>query len=205
MSDTLARPESETYSDFRGERPRNKEFELRGLNHLALVCRDMARTVEFYEGVLGMPLIKTLELPGGAGQHFFFDIGNGDSLAFFWFPGAPEPVEGVVTAKNLPGAGDFVTAMGGMNHLAFDVPAELFEEYREKLVAKGIEVSPIMNHDNSVSTVSKELHPGVFVRSMYFRDPDGILLELAAWTRHLEAEEASLPPADENGQRVSKA
>lgn len=61
-------------------------FELRGINHLALVCRDMARTVEFYEGVLGMPLVKTVELPAGMGQHFFFDCGGGDLLAFFWSP-----------------------------------------------------------------------------------------------------------------------
>jgi catechol 2,3-dioxygenase-like lactoylglutathione lyase family enzyme len=43
-----------------------------GINHLALVCRDMAETQRFYEGVLGMPLVKTLALPDG-GQHFFFD------------------------------------------------------------------------------------------------------------------------------------
>src|SRR5688500_9869328 len=58
---------------------RNTEFELKGINHLALVSSDMARTVDFYTNVLGMPLIKTLEIPGGA-QHFFFDCGNGDSL-----------------------------------------------------------------------------------------------------------------------------
>ena len=69
---------------------KNTEFEFRGINHLALVCRDMERTVDFYCNVLGMPLIKTIELPNNMGQHFFFDIGNGDSLAFFWFPNAPE-------------------------------------------------------------------------------------------------------------------
>ena len=36
-------------------RRENKEFELRGVNHLALVCKDMARTVDFYTNVLGMP------------------------------------------------------------------------------------------------------------------------------------------------------
>ena len=39
----------------------NSEFELRGVNHVALVCSDMRRTVGFYSGVLGMPLIKTIE------------------------------------------------------------------------------------------------------------------------------------------------
>ena len=65
----------------------NEKFEIRGVNHIALVCADMARTVRFYRDVLGMPLVKTIELPGGMGQHFFFDIGNDDCLAFFWFPG----------------------------------------------------------------------------------------------------------------------
>ena len=63
-----------------------KRFELRGINHLALVCRDMEVTVDFYTNVLGMPLVKTIELPAGMGQHFFFDCGGGDCLAFFWFP-----------------------------------------------------------------------------------------------------------------------
>ena len=46
---------------------RNEEFDLGGVNHLALVCSDMKRTVEFYTDVLGMPLIKTLDLPNGHG------------------------------------------------------------------------------------------------------------------------------------------
>jgi catechol 2,3-dioxygenase-like lactoylglutathione lyase family enzyme len=83
-------------------RPVNREFDIRGINHLALVCSDMARTVEFYQGVLGMPLIKTIELPGGMGQHFFFDLGNGDALAFFWFPDAPAAHPGVTNPAGLP-------------------------------------------------------------------------------------------------------
>ena len=69
----------------------NTKFEIRGVNHIALVSSDMARTVRFYRDVLGMPLVKTIDMPGGA-QHFFFDIGNDDCLAFFWFPGA-KPAE----------------------------------------------------------------------------------------------------------------
>ena len=49
----------------------NSEFEFRGINHLALVCKDMERTVDFYTNILGMPLTKTIELPGNMGQHFF--------------------------------------------------------------------------------------------------------------------------------------
>ncbi len=162
--------------------PRNKEFEIRGVNHLALVCKDMAKTVEFYRDVLGMPLIKTLDLPGGMGQHFFFDIGNGDSLAFFWFPNAPEAAPGISAPSQLPGAGDIRTAHGSMNHVAFDVPPEKFDEYVAKLHAKGVRVGAVMNHDNSPRQVSEEVTPDVWVRSVYFWDPDGVMLEFASWT-----------------------
>lgn len=162
---------------------KNAEFDLQGVSHVALVCRDMARTVDFYSNVLGMPLIKTIELPGGMGQHFFFDIGNGDAVAFFWFPGAPPAVPGIASAPALPGLGELTTAVGSMNHLAFQVAPERFDEYVEKLQAKGIEVGPVLNHDDSPRGVSRDVTPDVFVRSVYFFDPDGILLELAAWTR----------------------
>ena len=163
-------------------KPVNREFEIRGVNHLALVCRDMAKTVEFYRDVLGTPLVKTIDLPGGMGQHFFFDIGNGDSLAFFWFPNAPAAAPGVSAPAKLPGAGDIASAHGSMNHIAFDVPVEKFDEYVAKLRAKGIKIGAVMNHDNSPSQVSATVTPDVFVRSVYFFDPDGVMLEFACWT-----------------------
>ena len=162
---------------------RNEEFDLGGVNHLALVCSDMKRTVEFYTQVLGMRLIKTLDLPNGQGQHFFFDMGGGNALAFFWFPDAPDAVPGVSAPVTVPGIGEWTSAVGSMNHVAFNVPEERFLEYRAKLKAKGIRVSPIMDHDDSEFGVARELHPGVFVRSYYFQDPDGILLEFACWRR----------------------
>jgi len=173
----------------------NTEFELRGINHLALVCRDMARTVDFYSNVLGMPLIKTIELPYGSGQHFFFEIGNGDSLAFFWFPNAPDPVPGISSAPALPSVGDITTAIGSMNHVAFDVAPERIDEYLERLRTKGVEAAEIMNHDDSELGVSRRPHEGTFVRSIYFFDPDGILLEFAAWTRALTPADVRHAPA----------
>ncbi len=175
----------------------NKEFELRGINHLALVCRDMARTVDFYTNVLGMPLTKTIDLPRGMGQHFFFDLGNGDSLAFFWFPDAPEAAPGVAAPDALVGRGSLVSAHGSMNHIAFDVPAEKIEEYREKLIARGIEVTEVINHDNSPRQVSPTMSDDVFVRSIYFFDPDRILLEFACWTKEIGPGEARHTPATE--------
>jgi catechol 2,3-dioxygenase-like lactoylglutathione lyase family enzyme len=173
----------------------NTEFEFSGVNHLALVCRDMQRTVDFYQGVLGMPLVKTIELPNNMGQHFFFDMGGGDYLAFFWFPNAPEPAPGISSPAAMPLVGEITTAIGSMNHVAFNVPAEKMEEYRDRLVAKGIECTPIINHDESKNQVSRQWHPGVFVRSLYFMDPDGILLEFAAWTRAFTPEDVKHRPA----------
>ena len=170
-------------------------MEIRGVNHLALVCRDMARTVDFYTNVLGFPLVKTVELPIGMGQHFFFDIGNGDSLAFFWFPEAPEAVPGISAPAARPDNGDLTSAVGSMNHVAFDVDPDRIEEYRERLVAAGVACSEVANHDDSEWTVAEEMHPGVYVRSVYFQDPDGILLELAAWTRPLGPDDVSHEPA----------
>ena len=161
----------------------NSEFELGGINHVALVCADMAKTVDFYTGVLGMPLVKSLDLPGGMGQHFFFDAGNGDCVAFFWFAEAPDGVPGVSAPAAIPGIGEIVSAVGSLNHLAFHVPAEKFDEYRQRLKDKGVRVGPVLNHDESPAQVSATLHPGVYVRSFYFQDPDGITLEFACWTK----------------------
>ena len=127
----------------------NSEFELGGINHVALVCSDMEQTVDFYSNVLGMPLIKSLDLPGGMGQHFFFDAGNGDCVAFFWFADAPDRVPGISSPEAIPGIGDIVSAVSTMNHLAFHVPAEKFDEYRQRLKDKGVRVGPVLNHDES--------------------------------------------------------
>ena len=177
-------------------------FALGGVHHLALVSSDMARTVEFYSGVLGMPLVKTVELPNGMGQHFFFDAGGGDCIAFFWFPDAPAPAPGVSAPAARPDTGELLSAIGSMNHVAIAVPPEKLEEYRERLIAKGVACSEILNHDDSEWGISKNVHPGVFVRSVYFNDPDGILLEFAAWTRELTADDVQHEPQSAVGLTV---
>jgi catechol 2,3-dioxygenase-like lactoylglutathione lyase family enzyme len=180
----------------------NAEFELRGVNHLALVCKDMARTVEFYRDTLGMPLVKTIDLPHGMGQHFFFDIGNGDCLAFFWFPNAPEAAPGVASPKALPALGEMITAHGSMNHIAFSVPAERFDLYVERLKAKGVKLSPVLNHDSSPMQASATMHAGVFVRSVYFFDPDGVCLEFACWTKVFDDTDVAHDPMRADGTRA---
>lgn len=178
-------------------------FELSGINHLALVSSDMARTVEFYEGLLGMPLVKTVELPAGMGQHFFFDCGGGDLLAFFWFPQAPAGVPGISAPAARPDKGDLTSAIGSMNHVAFAVPAEKIEQYRDRLLDAGVACSDVANHDDSEWGISRDMHPGVFVRSIYFQDPDGILLEFASSTRAFTADDVRHAPASAEASTTS--
>lgn len=180
----------------------NPVFDIRGVNHLALVCRDMAKTVEFYRDVLGMPLTKTIDLPGGMGQHFFFDIGNGDSLAFFWFPDAPPAAPGIAAPSGLPAMGDMKSAHGSMNHIAFNVPAEKFDEYVARLHERGVQTSMVLNHDDSEWQVAPQMQDGVFVRSVYFFDPDGVCLEFAAWTAELGGTHVKHDPMRADGTKA---
>ncbi len=180
----------------------NPKYELGGINHLALVCSDMRRTIAFYSGTLGMPLVKTIELPGDLGQHFFFDCGGGNTLAFFWLVDAPEASPGLAAPKGLPDEGELLSGVGSMNHVAFAVPPERFDEYYERVRADGIKVSRILNHDDSRSGVSREVHEGTFVRSFYFQDPDGVLLEFACWTRTFTDADVSHEPKTAADRRV---
>ncbi|ABA24719.1 VOC family protein (plasmid) [Anabaena sp. FACHB-709] len=157
-----------------------KEFELKGINHLALVCRDFQETIDFYTITLGLKLIKNIDLPSG-GKHFFIDIGNNNTLAFFWSTKAPESVPGISSVR--PEAfltGDIITAHGSMNHVAFHVPLEKLEEYKEKLVSKGVQTTPVLHHTD------------VPMSSFYFFDPNGILLEFAANLQSLDTLPAEL-------------
>ena len=82
----------------------------RGVHHTAHLSSDVARTIEFYQGLLGFPLTELFEnrdYPGST--HFFFDIGNGNALAFFDFPGLD--------------LGPYAEVLGGHHHLAIsDAP-----------------------------------------------------------------------------------
>ena len=72
----------------------------------------------------------------------------------------------------------------------------MFEEYREKLAELGIEVTEVVNHDDSETQASEEISPSTFVRSIYFKDPDGTQLEFAAWARPLTEADVVYPAAD---------
>src|ERR1700744_1836095 len=106
----------------------------KGINHLALVCRDMAETVAFYAEALGMPLVKTVALPDG-GQHFFFDCGGGALLAFFWWDNAPAAAPGIASVEDFPTRP--MSAIGSMNHIAFEMDEADLEASIAHLKAAG--------------------------------------------------------------------
>src|SRR5579864_2597120 len=111
-----------------------------GVNHVALVARDMAATVDFYENVLEMPLVKTVEFADGRGQHFFFDCGGGGLIAFFWFRDAPPIAPGIASMHEDVRKNGAMTAVASMNHLAISIPLEKFDAYVERLQRKGVGV-----------------------------------------------------------------
>ncbi|BDW81464.1 glyoxalase [Erythrobacter sp. Dej080120_24] len=165
----------------------------KGINHIALVCRDMKETVRFYTEVLNMPLFKTVQLPDG-GQHFFFDCGGGNAIAFFWWKDAPPAAPGIASVRKFPF--DAKTAVGSMNHLAFDMEEAELEAALDRLAEAGVEhTHAVLNHDDSPRGYSPEMHEGVFVRSVYFTDPNGIMLEFAATTKQFGPEDVAHEPA----------
>lgn len=189
--------------NFQLSEKRNPVFEVKGLSHVAMVVADMQRTVDFYQGVLGFPLVKTTELPGGGGQHFFFDMGDGHaSLAFFWFPEGRSVEPGITVPKNnvgdLTNAGQpdsYTTAIGSLNHLAFNVDPDKILAYKKKLEDLGIWVSPVMYHYENELGFGNEPDETLWLSSVYFRDPDGIQLEFGAWSRSFTAEDVRHVPA----------
>ncbi len=122
----------------------------RGVHHAAFICSDVGRTIAFYQDLLGFPLVELFEnrdYPASA--HLFFDIGNGNLLAFFDFPGHEHP--------------EFHETLGGVQHLAISMAPENFARLKVHLVAEGIEFrGPDLGVENSV----------------YLRDPDGLQIEI---------------------------
>jgi catechol 2,3-dioxygenase-like lactoylglutathione lyase family enzyme len=139
----------------------------RGVHHLALNTDDMKKTLDFYVGVLGMPLVHALKVPPGLGtgpgnrgnppfetiRHYFLDAGNDSLLAFFEIPKGAKP-----KADR--------DAIGTMQHVSFAVSEEKFDQIRNRVEKAGLSVLGPIN-------------VGCETWSMYFYDPNGIRLEFS--------------------------
>lgn len=98
----------------------------RGIHHTALLSSDVERTVRFYQDVLEFPLTEIVEnrdYPGS--NHFFHDLGNGNLLAFFDFPGLD--------------LGPYAEVLGGLHHIAISVEPAQWERLRRNLDEAGVE------------------------------------------------------------------
>ncbi|MGY8993872.1 MAG: VOC family protein [Rhodospirillales bacterium] len=131
---------------------------IKGLHHNAYRCRDSEETRCFYEDFLGLPLAHTLEIKEtktgrstSGTLHTFYQMEDGSSLAFFECPGIP---------FNFKKQHDFDL------HIALEVTLQVLHDMFAKGKAVGIETRGIIDHS--------------FIDSIYFRDPNGYVIELTA-------------------------
>jgi catechol 2,3-dioxygenase-like lactoylglutathione lyase family enzyme len=132
---------------------------IKGLHHNAYRCRDSEETRKFYEDFLGLPLVHTLKIEetmtgrktGTGVLHTFYQLDDGSCLAFFDAPDMPF---------------EFKDQHDFDLHIALEVSPEALQQMLAKGKAEGRDVRGISNHK--------------FIQSIYFRDPNGYVIELTA-------------------------
>ncbi len=144
---------------------------MHGIHHLGLATHDMEATLDFYEGVLGLPVVVCEMIhpeTGGAIRHAFLDMGAGELIAFM----ECNDVEGVPDDFDA-GINRGLGVRGGLIHFAFKVPDEAALETRMRdLEAKGVAVRGVVDHG--------------WCKSIYFRDPNFLQLEYCCLTAELD-------------------
>src|SRR5713101_2528394 len=149
----------------------------KGFSHIGLSTLDLDKTREFYESVLGFKPVRcdTIAVKeGGKIRHIFFDTGRDQLLAFMEARGVP----GVPAAYDA-GINRGLGVPSVFYHFAFEAGSEAaLVEKRNELLAKGVEVTDVVDHD--------------WAKSVYFKDPNGIQLEYCCFTRNLNADDARM-------------
>jgi catechol 2,3-dioxygenase-like lactoylglutathione lyase family enzyme len=138
-------------------------MDIKRIHHVAYRCRDAKETVEFYKSVLDMDFVLAIaedEVPSTKEpdpyMHIFMDAGQGNVLAFFELPNSPDMGKDANTPE-------------WVQHIAFEVEdLEALEAAKTRVEGEGLEVIGPVDH-------------GIF-KSIYFFDPNGHRLELAANT-----------------------
>lgn len=150
----------------------NKRIAIKRLHHNAYRCSDSEKTRQFYEDFLGLPLVKSYEIPiTKTGRktnilHTFYSMRDNSYLAFFEAPGLPF---------------DFKQHHDFDLHIALEVDKVDMLKFYSKAMDKGLEVRGISDHG--------------FIESIYLRDPDGYVIELTAKKEKLDYEKNSSPHA----------
>ncbi|QIE28264.1 Glyoxalase/Bleomycin resistance protein/Dioxygenase superfamily protein (plasmid) [Caballeronia sp. SBC1] len=151
---------------------------LSGVDHTARPTWKLRETIEFYRDTLGLPLVHAISARGWGPRthpdflHFFFDSGNGSTIAFFYYLGEPRPQE----RPSMPPTPD--DHVFDATHTAWLTDSvERLLAWKEMLEAKGVEVSSTTQHE--------------VIESIYFRDPNGYFIEITVKLRELQALDAS--------------
>jgi catechol 2,3-dioxygenase-like lactoylglutathione lyase family enzyme len=134
--------------------PAHRRMRLTGLHHATLICRDLGRTTAFYRDLLGLALVREATNDDDPGsRHFWFGDEHGSPgtlVSFLEYPSMPQGSVGI----------------GSTHHLAFAVESsDELVAWREYLGAHGVECSQILDRGG--------------LRSLYLRDPDGHIIEIA--------------------------
>jgi catechol 2,3-dioxygenase-like lactoylglutathione lyase family enzyme len=154
-------------------------IKIKGLHHNAYRCRDSEETRAFYEDFLGLPLVHALHIKESmTGRrtevlHTFFQMDDGSCLAFFEAPDR---------------AFDFKPQHDYDLHIALEVDSDTLEAMFAKGKAAGREVRGISDHR--------------FIRSIYFRDPNGYVIELTA---KVAGHDGAMDPAQNRARDILKS
>ncbi|MEO0883333.1 MAG: VOC family protein [Pseudomonadota bacterium] len=150
------------------------QLTLNGVDHTARPTWKLRETIEFYRDVLGLPLVHTISARGWGTPghhdflHFFFDSGNGSTIAFFYYIGSDRP------EKYNPESHHFYSA----THTAWAVDSEDdLVRWKTVLEGRGLTVSPYTRHE--------------ILESIYFMDPNGYPLEITRRLRDIERPDAA--------------
>ncbi len=140
----------------------------KGFSHIGLSTRDLDKTRDFYEGVLGFKVVRCDIIKiedGGQIRHMFLDAGRDQLIAFM----EPHAVPGI-PADYDAGINEGLGVPGSFYHFAFEAGSTAgLEDKRQELLAKGVTVTDIVDHE--------------WAQSIYFNDPNGISLEYCCLTR----------------------
>jgi len=133
-----------------------RKIQTQGVHHITLMGADRQTSIDFWEGVLGMPFVfEQPNLDNPKEGHVYFDPGDGRLITVF------------TNEERTPDATRTSTDQGAVHHLAFNVSKATFSQTVERLDERGIKHSGPKDRG--------------FMDSIYFKDPLGMLIELACY------------------------
>jgi catechol 2,3-dioxygenase-like lactoylglutathione lyase family enzyme len=133
-----------------------RKLQAQGVHHITLVGADRRTSIDFWEGVLGMPFVfEQPNLDQPSESHLYFDPGDGRLITMF------------TDEERRPDPARTSTEVGAVHHVAFAVSRATFQQAVERLDERGIRHSGVKDRG--------------FMDSIYFTDPLGLLIELASY------------------------